>query len=66
MRAGVMVGGRYYTCDGEPMCVGEISTLSDILLTPSEVPLEYCIKPHSVIKEKGWIYLKGAKKEQNW
>ena len=63
MEAGVMVGDRYYTCDNKPKYEGEIRTLGDILLTPGEVPLEYCIKPHSVLKEKGWNYLKGAKEE---
>ena len=63
MGAGVMVGDRYYTCNSKPKYEGETNTLSDILLTPGEVPLEYCIEPDSVLKEKGWKYLKGAKEE---
>ena len=63
MEAGVMVGGRYYTYKSKPKYEGETTTLSEILLTPSKVPLEYCIEPDSVLKEKGWKYLKGAKEE---
>ncbi len=63
MEAGVMVGGQYYTYKSKPKYEGETTTLSNILLTPSKVPLEYCIEPDSVLKEKGWKYLKGAKEE---
>lgn len=61
MEMGVMVDDRYYTYKSQPKYEGETTTLSDILLTPGEVPLEYCIKPEAILKEKGWKYLKGAK-----
>ena len=60
---GVMIGNHYYTYRCKPRYDGEHTTLSDILLTPRKVPLEYCIEPESVLKEKGWKYLKGAKEE---
>ena len=61
--AGVMIGDVYYTYRVKPRYDGEGTTLSDILQTPRKVALEYCIEPESVLKEKGWKYLKGAKEE---
>ena len=63
MNSGVMVDGEYYTYNTKPNFEGELTTLSDILVTPRKVPIEYCIEPESVLKEKGWNYLKGAKEE---
>ncbi|MFL2956458.1 MAG: DNA (cytosine-5-)-methyltransferase [Candidatus Thalassarchaeaceae archaeon] len=63
MEAGVMVSNRYYTYKSKPKYEGETITLADIILTPRKVPLEYCIEPDSVLKKKGWKYLKGAKEE---
>jgi DNA (cytosine-5)-methyltransferase 1 len=63
MNSGVMVDGEYYTYQSKPNFEGEITTLSEILITPGKVPLEYCIEPDSVLKERGWNYLKGAKEE---
>jgi len=39
------------------------SNLGDVLLPPGKVPLEFCIEPDSILKEKGWMYHKGAKAE---
>ena len=63
MNSGVMDDGEYYTYNTKPNFEGELTTLSDILITPRKVPIEYCIEPESVLKEKGWNYLKGAKEE---
>lgn len=63
MDAGVMVDGQYYTYKSKPNFEGERTVLSDILLSPSRVALDYCIEPDSVFKGKGWKYLKGAKEE---
>jgi len=63
MESGVMVDGEYYTYKSKPNFEGELTTLSEILITPGKVPMEYCIEPDSVLKEKGWNYLKGAKEE---
>ncbi|MDA0715042.1 MAG: DNA (cytosine-5-)-methyltransferase [archaeon] len=62
-KSGIMIGNNYYTYDTVPKYEGSVSNLSDILLKASEVPLEYLIEPESVLKEKGWKYLKGAKAE---
>ena len=63
MESGVMVDGQYYTYKSKPNFDGERTTLSEILITPRKVPMEYCIEPDSILKEKGWNYLKGAKEE---
>ena len=39
------------------------SNLGDVLVPPRKVPLEFCIEPESVLADKGWKYLKGAKDE---
>jgi len=37
--------------------------VAHILVTPGKVPDEFIIKPNDMLKEKGWVYLKGAKSE---
>ena len=61
--SGIMIDGQYYTYKTKPNFEGVKTTLSDILISPSKVPIEYCIEPDSVLKDKGWNYLKGAKEE---
>ena len=56
-----MVGNNYYTYDTVPKYDGPVTNLSDILLTPGKVPIEYVVEPDSVLKEKGWKYRKGRK-----
>ena len=58
-----MVGNNYYTYDTIPNYSGKQKTLGEILLPPKEIPDEYVIDPSSILKEKGWKYLKGAKDE---
>ena len=62
-KSGIMVGNNYYTYDTVPKYDGPVTNLSDILLTPGNIPIEYILDPDSVFKEKGWKYLKGAKDE---
>ena len=62
-KSGIMVGNNYYTYDTVPKYDGSVTKLSDVLLTPGKVPIEYLVEPESVMKEKGWKYLKGAKDE---
>ena len=62
-KSGIVVGNNYYTYDTIPKYDGPITTLADILLPASKVPMEYVIQPDSVLKAKGWKYLKGAKDE---
>ena len=61
--SGIMIGNNYYTCDTKPKYNGTRTNLSDVLLNPKEVPNEYVLEPDSVLKNKGWKYLKGAKDE---
>ena len=62
-KSGIVVGNNYYTYDTVPKFDGSTTTLADILLPASKVPMEYVIQPDSVLKAKGWKYLKGAKDE---
>jgi len=62
-KSGILVGNNYYTYDTIPNYNGSRTNLSEVLLTPGKVPLEYVLEPDSVMKTKGWKYLKGAKDE---
>jgi DNA (cytosine-5)-methyltransferase 1 len=62
-KSGIVIGNNYCTYDTVPKYDGPVTNLSDILLPPSKVPIEYLIEPESVMKAKGWKYLKGAKNE---
>ncbi len=62
--AGVMAAGQYYTYRVKPDYSGEQTTMGDILIANRKVPLDYCLEPESVLKEKGWYYLKNGKKEE--
>lgn len=62
-KSGIMVGNNYYTYDTKPAYTGENTNLKDILLPASKIPFEYIIDHSSVMKHKGWKYLKGAKDE---
>ena len=61
--AGVVIAGEYFTQKLEPRYSGGRTYLGDILLPPSKVPAEYMISANDLLREKGWIYQKGAKKE---
>ncbi|MEK9699239.1 MAG: DNA cytosine methyltransferase [Candidatus Poseidoniales archaeon] len=59
-----MSNNRYWTLRTRPMFEGAHQNLSDVLLTPGKVPDEYLLSAASLTQEKGWKYLKGAKKEK--
>jgi DNA (cytosine-5)-methyltransferase 1 len=61
--AGVMVGGTVWTSKAESKYDGDTITLGDVLVTPGKVGDEFIVKPEDMLKEKGWVYLKGAKSE---
>ena len=61
--AGFMVNGHVYTSRTRPNHKGEKVTLGDVLLTPRLVDEQFILSAESLLKEKGWIYLKGGKKE---
>jgi len=62
-KSGIMVGNNYYTYDTVPNYQGPSTNLSDVLLSPKNIPDEYLIDADSVMKPKGWKYLKGGKDE---
>jgi DNA (cytosine-5)-methyltransferase 1 len=61
--SGLMFGDKYWTERTVPMYEGEKMVLSDVLQVPSKINHEYIISIDSLVKPKGWRYLKGAKKE---
>jgi DNA (cytosine-5)-methyltransferase 1 len=61
--AGFMSNGQVYTSKIRPNHNGEKITLGDVLITPRLVDEQFILSPESLLKEKGWIYLKGGKKE---
>ena len=62
-RAGVMVGGTVWTTTVKSDYDGPSQNLGDILVKPGKVGDEFIITPSDMLKDKGWIYLKGAKSE---
>jgi DNA (cytosine-5)-methyltransferase 1 len=62
-KSGILVGNNCYSYDTSPNYYGPVTTLSEILISPSKVPIEYLVDSDSVLKTKGWKYLKGAKDE---
>ena len=60
-KSGVMVGNNYYTYDTVPKYDGPVTNLSDVC--DSKGFPWAMVEPDSVMKEKGWKYLKGAKDE---
>ena len=62
-KAGVMVKGHVWTFNSVPKEPKEKSTLGDILLSPKNIPDEFILSAPSLLRDGGWIYLKGAKKE---
>ena len=61
--SGVMANGNVFTCKTRPKFYGERQSLVDVLLEPEEIKDEFILTPSSILKEKGWMYLKGGKKE---
>jgi DNA (cytosine-5)-methyltransferase 1 len=62
--AGVMIDGKFWTCKVNPNYDGSYQKLGDIILPPSSVGDEFVLEAEQLLREKGWIYQKGAKKEQ--
>lgn len=61
--AGVMFDGTVWTTDVHSNYAGPMRTLGDILVKPGKVPDEFIVKPTDMLRDKGWVYLKGAKSE---
>lgn len=62
--AGVMINGMVWNTDYKPDFAEKYSKLGDVLIQPRQVPIEFILSPIDMLKEKGWIYQKGAKKEE--
>lgn len=60
---GVMKDGTVWTSKCLGNYDGEKQTLGGVLQTPGTVPDEYILDAEAVLRAKGWIYLKGGKKE---
>ena len=60
---GVMINGKVWTSKTAPREAESPVTLGDVLQNPEEVMDDFILTPKSLIQERGWIYLKGAKRE---
>ena len=58
-----MVKGVVWTTKLESHYEGPIHNLGDILQRPGKIGDEFLIRPSDMMKDKGWVYLKGAKSE---
>ena len=61
--AGIMAEGVVWTTKVESHFEGEKMNLGDVLQKPRQIADEFVIRPSDMMKEKGWVYLKGAKSE---
>jgi len=60
---GVMKDRTVWTSKSEPCYDGVGEILGSVLLTPGKVPDSYLLDADAILREKGWIYQKGGKKE---
>lgn len=62
--AGIMVKNRYWTLRLEPSFSGKGIHLKDVLNVPSKVSDDFIVTADDVVKPRGWLYYKGAKKHK--
>ena len=62
--SGVMVDGVISTHKISAVKGIKQSKLSDVLVSAKEIGKEFILEPESLTRSKGWLYLKGGKKEQ--
>ena len=62
-RAGVMMGGTVWTTRVTSEYDGPTQNLEDVLVKPGKIDDEFIISPSDMLRDKGWVYLKGAKSE---
>ena len=60
---GIMVNREVWTGKSLADYHGGKQTLGGILQKPGSIPDSFILKPESLLRDKGWIYLKGSKKE---
>ena len=63
LSAGLMIEGEFFTQKVTPVYNQKIETLGDIMVESKSVEIEYLISPNDLLRDKGWIYQKGAKRE---
>jgi DNA (cytosine-5)-methyltransferase 1 len=61
--SGMMVDGIVETAKTLAFGPDELAVLGDVLQTPGKISDEFILTAESLKREKGWIYLKGSKKE---
>ena len=61
--SGVMAKRHVWTTKTVAKYDGERKMLRDVLQTPGKVADEFILDTESILRKKGWIYLKGGKKE---
>lgn len=62
--AGIMVKNQFWTMKLVPIPSCKSTNLRDVLTTPSKVHDDFIVSAQDVVKEKGWLYYKGAKKHK--
>ena len=60
---GVMKDRKVWTSKCVASYDGFRANLGDMLLTPGKVQDSFLLDPDAILREKGWVYLKGGKKE---
>lgn len=65
MNTGMMLNNQYHTAAVVPQKPTTTITLGDVLIqNEDEIKDEFYLTPSSLLADKGWIYLKGSKKEE--
>ena len=60
---GVMIDRQILTGKCKPNFSGDRETLGSILVNPGKIPDPFILDSDSLLRDKGWIYHKGGKKE---
>jgi DNA (cytosine-5)-methyltransferase 1 len=60
---GIMIDRKVYTDSATAEYKGRYKTLGSILQNEKSVPSEFFISKEALESERGWVYLKGSKKE---
>ena len=60
---GVMIDREILTGKCKPNYLGDKKNLSSILVNPGKIPDSFILDSDSLLRDKGWIYHKGGKKE---
>jgi DNA (cytosine-5)-methyltransferase 1 len=64
LRSGIMLNNTYHTAEMVSKVPSDSLNLASVLLPSKQIPDEFFLTPDSLEATKGWIYLKGSKKEK--